>query len=104
MQTQDLSKYNFKVQKKNLPKNLYGLRIFDLDKKQNHDIVFFHNGYCPYLDSERERSNYNDYLSNLENSLLIEFEKNTKIKKYIRVFEVMTNDIGELYHFSKTVI
>jgi hypothetical protein len=62
VQNQDLSKYNFEIQTKNLPANIYGLRIFDLDKKQFHDIVISHNGFCPNLNSERERSNYNDYL------------------------------------------
>ena len=103
MQTQDLTKYNFDIQTKNLPVNIYGLRIFDLDKKQNHDIVISHNGYCPNLYTEREQSNYNDYLSNLENSLLIEFEKTTKIKNYTRILEVMTDNKGELYHLCKSV-
>ena len=103
MQTQDLSKYNFDVQTKNLPVNIYGLRILDLNKKQNHDIVISHNGYCPNISTEREQSNYNDYLSNLENSLLIEFEKATKIKNYTRILEVMTDDKGELYHLSKRI-
>jgi hypothetical protein len=103
MQTQDLSKYNFDVQTKNLPINIYGLRILDLNKKQNHDIVISHNGYCPNIITEREQSNYNDYLSNLENSLLIEFEKATKIKNYTRILEVMTDDKGELYHLSKSI-
>jgi hypothetical protein len=29
VQNQDLSKYNFEIQTKNLPANIYGLRIFD---------------------------------------------------------------------------
>lgn len=103
MQTQDLSKYNFDMQTKNLPVNIYGLRIFNLNKKQTHNIVILHNGYCPNIVTEREQSNYNDYLSNLENSLLIEFEKSTKIKEYTRVLEVMTDDNGELYHLSKSI-
>lgn len=101
MKTQDLSKYNFEVQTKNLPVNVYGLRILDLDKNNNHDIFISHNGYCPNINSERERSNYNDYLSNLENSILLEFEKTSKIKNYTRLFEVMTDDKGDLYHFLK---
>lgn len=103
MQSQDLSRFNFEVQTKNLPSNIYGLRILDLDKNQNHDLIITHNGYCPNINTEREQSNYNDYLSNLENSLLVEFEKTTKIKNYSRVFEVMTNDKGELYNFTKSV-
>jgi len=103
MQTQDLSKYNFDIQTKNLPINIYGLRIIDLDKKQKHEIVINHNGYCPNICTEREQSNYNDYLSNLENTLLIEFEKSTEIKNYSRILEVMTNDKGELYHLLKRV-
>lgn len=103
MQLQDLSKYNFEVQTKNLPINIYGLRILDLEKNQNHDIVISHNGYCPNICTEREQSNYNDYLSNLESSVLSEFEKSTKIKTYTRLFEVMTNEKGELYHLLKSV-
>lgn len=103
MKTQDLSKYNFEVQTKNLPVNIYGLRVFDLDKEQHYDIVVSHDGYCPNILTEREQSNYNDYLSNLENSLIIEFTKSTKIKNFSRILEVMTNNKGELYHLSKTV-
>ncbi len=103
MQTQDLSKYNFEIQTKNLPLNIYGLRILDLDKNQNHDLVISHNGYCPNISTEREQSNYNDYLSNLESSVLNEFEKRTKIKNYTRLFEVMTNNNGDLYHLLKSV-
>ncbi|MBP6385745.1 MAG: hypothetical protein KA313_09665 [Pseudarcicella sp.] len=103
MQIQDLSKYNFEVQTKNLPINIYGIRILDLDKNQNHDIVISHNGYCPNICTEREQSNYNDYLSNLESSVLSVFEKGTKIKNYTRLFEVMTNEKGELYHLLKSV-
>ena len=101
MEAIDLSKYNFEVQTKNLPVNIYGLRILDLDKNKNYDIFISHNGYCPNLNSEREQSNYNDYISNLEASLLLEFEKMNKINNYTRLFEVMTNDKGELYHFVK---
>ncbi len=45
MQLQDLSKYNFQVQTKNLPINIYGLRIIDNDKNQTYDVVINHNGY-----------------------------------------------------------
>lgn len=103
MQIQDLTKYNFDIQSINLPVNIYGLRIYDLDKKQKYDIVVSHDGYCPKICTDREQSNYNDYLSNLERSLLIEFEKSTKIRNYTRILEVMTDDKGELYHLSKSV-
>lgn len=99
----DLLKLNFDIEKKKLPKNIYGLQILDLDKKQKHDIVINHNGYCPNVYTEREQSNYNEYLTNLENSLLIEFEKSTNIRNYIRILEVMTNDKGELFHLSKNI-
>jgi hypothetical protein len=103
MLVQDLSKYNFDLQTKGLPVNIYGLRILDLEKKQHYDLVISHNGYCPNIYSEREQSNYNDYLSNLESSLLLEFEKTTKIKNYTRLLEVMTDNKGELYHLCKSV-
>ncbi len=101
MQAINLSNYNFEVQTKNLPVNIYGLTILDLDTKQKYDIFVTHNGYCPNINTEREQSNYNDYLCNLENSLLTEFEKTSKIKNYNRILEVMTNDKGELYHLSR---
>ncbi len=103
MKIQDLSQFNFEAQTKNLPVNIYGLRILDLDQNKNHDIIISHNGYCPSINTEREQSIYNDYLSNLESTLLNEFERTTKIKNYTRLFEVMTNDKGELYHLLKSV-
>jgi hypothetical protein len=106
MKTTDITSFNFDVQKKNLPTNIYALRILD-DENKHYDIVITHNGYCPNLSTEREQSNYNDYLSNLEYDVVDEFFKSSKIKKpknYSHIFEIMTNSEGELYHYSKQLI
>ncbi len=103
MQLQDLSKYNFQVQTKNLPINIYGLRIIDNDKNQTYDVVINHNGYCPIIYTEREQSNYNDYLSHLEATVINEFLQTTRIKNYSCTIEIVTNDKAELYHFLRSV-
>jgi hypothetical protein len=106
MKTPEITSFNFDIQKKDLPKNIYALRILDDVRNKYYDIVINHSGYCPNLSTEREQSNYNDYLSNLENSVVNEFFKSSKIKKpknYIHIFEIMTNNEGELYHYSKIV-
>lgn len=98
--------FDFNIQNKNLPKNIYALRVLDEDKNKIYDIIINHNGCCPIISNEREQSNYNDYLSNLENEVINEFFKFNKIKKpknYSNLFEVMTDDKGELYHLSKSV-
>lgn len=97
---------NFSIEKnkKNLPINIYALRL--LNKKTNEitDIAIQHNGFCPSISSEREQSNYNDYLSNLEYSIINDFSKSKKIRKtndFSSIGEVMTNQNGELYHYSR---
>ncbi|MFA9290055.1 MAG: hypothetical protein ACEQSF_02375 [Solirubrobacteraceae bacterium] len=98
--------FSLKVNQKDLPKNIYGLKL--LNEKTNETVSLFisHNGYCPNIYSEREQSNYNDYLSNLESSIINEYCKLNKIKNtdlLIRKLEIMTNEKGELYHCSRTV-
>lgn len=102
----ETSSFDFNIQDKNLPINIYALRVLDNEKSKVYDILINHNGYCPYISSEREQSNYNDYLSNLENEVINDFFKLNKIKKpknYSNLFEIMTNEKGELYHYSRTV-
>ncbi len=98
--------FSLKVNQKDLPKNIYGLKL--LNEKTNETVSLFisHNGYCPNIYSEREQSNYNDYLSNLESSIINEYCKLNKIKNtdlLIRKLEIMTNEKGELYHCSRIV-
>lgn len=98
--------FDFNIQSKDLPVNIYALRILDNNKSKIYDIIINHNGYCPNLYTEREQSNYNDYLSNLENDVISEFFRVNKIKKpdnYLNLFEIMTNESGELYHYSRTI-
>ena len=100
------SNFDFNIQDKNLPINIYALRVLDNEKSKAYDIIINHTGYCPHISSEREQSNYNDYLSNLENEVINEFFKLNKIRKpknYSNLFEIMTNDKGELYHYSRIV-
>lgn len=100
-----VSNFDFNIQNKKLPSNIYALRVLDNDNNITYDIVVNHNGFCPNIQSEREQSNYNDYLSNLETSVINEFFKVNKIKKpenYIHLFEIMTNENSELYHYSRS--
>lgn len=88
------------LKEKILPKNIYAILIEDFEKKE-HLIATIHNGYCPILSTEREQSNYNDYLSNLENSIVIEYFKNQRVKKkeYRLIKELVTDSTGNLYHY-----
>ncbi|QQR98279.1 MAG: hypothetical protein IPK18_01705 [Sphingobacteriales bacterium] len=89
---------------KKLPVNTYALRVLDNNTDLIYDIIITHDGYCPNILDEREQSNYNDYLSNLENKVITEFFKTNGLKKpksYSNLLEVMTNNFGELYHYSR---
>lgn len=102
----DVLNFNFDLKNINYPKNIYALRIKD-SHENIYDISVEHNGFCPEIFSEREQSNYNDYLSNLENSVVQAFFKSIKKRKpkvYSSLIEVMTNEKGELYYLSKSVI
>ena len=98
--------FSLKTNQKDLPKNIYGLKLINEKTNEIVSLYINHNGYCPNISSEREQSNYNDYLSNLENSIINEYCKLNKIKDcdlFSRKLEIMTNNNGELYHYSKTV-
>ena len=56
---------NFDLENIIYPKNIYALRICD-EKGNVYNISVSHNGFCPNISTEREQSNFNDYLSNLE--------------------------------------
>jgi hypothetical protein len=104
MQVEQLSKFSFEVQTKNLPVNIYAIRILDTDKNQIHDVCISHNGYCPNISTEREQSNFNDYLSNLEYGVINELKKKINIKNNILLYELMTDNNGNLYFASKRVL
>lgn len=98
--------FDFNALDRKLPINIYALRILDNEKGETFDIIINHNGYCPNISSEREQSNYNDYLSNLENEVVNEFFKLNKIKKpknLSNLFEIMSDEEGKLYHYSRRV-
>jgi hypothetical protein len=106
MNNLEIFNVDFNLQNKLLPLNVYALRILDLNKNKIYDISIEHSGYCPDIYTEREQSNYNDYLSNLEKEVVNQFFKSAKIRKpknYSNLFEVITNGKGELYHYSKVV-
>ena len=101
----DILEANFDVEGKIYPENIYAVKIKD-STENVYEIAVNHDGYCPNIYSEREQSNYNDYLSNLENSVVTEFFKSIgkkKPKSYFTILEVMTNNKGELYHLAKAV-
>jgi hypothetical protein len=94
---------NFDLENIIYPKNIYALRICD-EKGNVYNISVSHNGFCPNISTEREQSNFNDYLSNLEYSIISEFFKSTNKrtpKNYNNIIEVMTDENGEIYHLSR---
>ncbi len=94
---------SFELINSSYPKNIYAIRISD-ESGNIYDISVSHEGYCPEIKSEREQSNYNDYLSNLENSVINEFFKSInkrKPKVYTNQIEIVTNHKGELFHYSR---
>ncbi|WCM42581.1 hypothetical protein MG290_02595 [Flavobacterium sp. CBA20B-1] len=106
MENNQLLNLDFNLIDKNLPKNIYGLRILDVDKNKTFDLIIKHDGFCPDNYSERDQSRFNDYLSNLEYSAIQEFFKSIKKRKpklYSNLIEVMTNGDGDLYHYAKSV-
>lgn len=105
--TQFLS-LNFSLEENNnvLPKNIYGLRLFNKKTNELISLLVEHNGYCPNISTEREQSNYNDYLSNLEVSVIKEYCKSNNIKNpevLSRKLEIMTDNNGDLFHYSRTI-
>lgn len=97
----DILNSNFNLKNALYPKNVYALRIED-SKGNIYDICVEHNGFCPNIYSERMQSNYNDYISNLEYSVVQEYFKSIKKRKpkeYSNLLEILTNERGELYHY-----
>jgi hypothetical protein len=90
----------------NLPKNIYAIRVLNIDKNETFDIVIEHDGYCPPLSSERDYSLFDEYLSNLEYKLIDDYFKINKQKKpknYHHLYELMTDNKGNIHSYSKCV-
>lgn len=103
--TTEILNSNFDLNNIKYPKNIYALRICD-EKGNIYDISVSHNGFCPNIKTEREQSNFNDYLSNLEYSIVSAFFKSIKKKKpktYYNKIEVITDLNGKIYHLSKAI-
>jgi hypothetical protein len=104
MNNLEIFKFDLENIKSNLPKNIYGLKVLNVDKNETFNIAIEHNGYCPKLFDDHEISNFSEYLCNLEYKLVTNYFKTNKIKKpkmWYHLFEIMTNDKGELYHYSR---
>ena len=89
---------NFSIEqnKKNLPSNIYALRVLNVDENEIFEVAINHNGHCPELNSEREESIFTEYLCNLEYNLIEEYFKYKKTKtpkSYYSLCEVMTDSI-----------
>ena len=98
---------NFEIEENNhsLPLNIYAIKVLNLDENTTFEIAIKHNGYCPNISSEYEESKFSEYLCNLEYTLIDEYYKQNNMKKpksYYSICEVMTNEKGDLYRFSKT--
>ena len=103
--TTEILNSNFDLNNINYPKNIYALRICD-EKGNIYDISVSHNGFCPNIKTEREQSNFNDYLSNLEYSIVSAFFKSIKKRKpktYYNKIGVITDLNGKIYHLSKAI-
>lgn len=103
--TTEILNSNFDLNNIKYPKNIYALRICD-EKGNIYDISVSHNGFCPDIKTEREQSNFNDYLSNLEYSIVSAFFKSIKKRKpktYYNKIEVITDLNGKIYHLSKAI-
>lgn len=99
----DILSADFSLKNNSFPKNIYAIRIKD-EKGNLYDIVIQHNGYCPDIQTERDHSRFNDYLSNLEYSTVTEFFKSIKKSKpkvYSTQLEVVTDQTGKLFHLSR---
>lgn len=97
---------DFNIANKNLPINIYAIRVFDCENNKTFDLLINHDGTCPNIFTEREQSRYNDYLSNLEYKLIDEFYKTNKIKKpkkYYSKIELMTDSKGNLFHLTRSI-
>jgi|GEM_PF-6138082 len=108
METSELLSLNFSLKKyqRNLPKNIYAIRVLNVDKNETFCLAIEHDGYCPHLNTDRDESNFGEYLCNLQSKLIGTYYKANKTKKpkqYYSICEVMTNENGELYRYSKSV-
>ena len=106
MENSQILNLDFNIINKNLPMNLYAVRVFDVDNDKTFDVVINHDGNCPNIYSERDQSRFNDYLSNLEYEVIDEFYKKNNLKKpnnYYSKIEVMTNNFGEIIHYLRAV-
>jgi hypothetical protein len=105
MNNLEIFKFDLENIKSNLPKNIYALKVLNVDKNETFNIAIEHNGYCPKLYDNHDESNFGEYLSNLEYQLVEDYFKMKKIKKpkqWYHLCEIMTNENGELYHYAKT--
>lgn len=75
--TTDILNLNFDLDNIVYPKNIFALRIKD-EQGNIFDTSILHNGYCPKVYSEREQSNFNDYLSNLRAIERLNYSHNPK--------------------------
>ncbi len=108
----DLSKYDFKRQTKNYPKNIYAIRVLDKDTNKCYDIAINHHGYCNiafdyygYYNDHNE-SNHLEFLSNLSDTVINSFFKKSKIEKpenYTMLLKIITNSEGELSRYAYSV-
>jgi hypothetical protein len=98
--------FSKEINQKKLPENVYGLKLINKKTSEIVTLLINHDGYCPDISSEREQSNFNDYLSNLESSIVSEYCKLNKIKDsnlFKLILEIMTDKNGDLFHFSKSI-
>ena len=106
MDTLEIFNFDLKKVTNNLPKNIYATEILNVDTNEIFKIAIQHDGYCPTIYSDRDRSNFAEYLSNIETSLIQSYFKANKIRKpksYRQLCEIVTNSEGNLYHYSYSV-
>ena len=97
--------FSLEQNQRHLPINIYAVKVFNVDKNEVFQIAINHNGYCPEINSNNDESKFNDYLCNLEYNLIDNYFNSNEIEKpksYYTICEVMTDNVGNLYRFSKT--
>ena len=92
-------------------KDIYSLRIqpniYSIYGKIDNEEVYLtiqHDGYAPYLDSDRSNSHFGEYLSNLSDRLISDYTKANKIKKRFKhIAEVYSDSKGEIFRYCKSI-
>jgi len=97
--------FSVKENSKNLPKNIYAIKVLDYDTNKTFDLAIEHDGYCPELSSDHILSNFGEYLCNVQYKIIEDYFRLNEVEKpksYTSICEVVTDENGELYYYSRS--